>query len=174
MNPAYGIGIICGLVIGVIASIFILKATKTDGKIKCKYDERQLLARGKAYAISFWTLVGCCCVYGTYSNFTEKLVVDPFCGLAISVCFAAAVQISYCIWHDAYLSLNEDKKKVVIAFIALGAINILFGIINLIEGEWIENGMLSARCLNMVVGIFFVWIGIVYFIKKVHTKNEME
>lgn len=174
MNMAYVLGLICGIGMGIIVLFIILKLTKTDGRIKCKYDERQKIARGKAYAIAFWTLVGYNGLYGIYSAFTKKVVVEPVCGLTIGICIAAVVQISYCIWQDAYFSLNEDKKKLFLTFSVLGCANIVIGIITLIDGKWFEDGVLTIRCLNMVVGFLFIVIGIVYFVKKACSKNEME
>ena len=45
----YGMGVVCGILVGLLLMVVILKLTKTDGSLKCKYDERQQLVRGKGF-----------------------------------------------------------------------------------------------------------------------------
>ena len=51
-------GVAVGLMVGMIIVVFALKLIHKDGKMKTRYDEMQKINRGKAYAISFWTLLG--------------------------------------------------------------------------------------------------------------------
>ena len=53
MNVEMALGMVTGLVLGLILFIIILKVTKKDGKIKCQYDERQELARGKGFKYGY-------------------------------------------------------------------------------------------------------------------------
>ena len=53
MNESMVLGILCGLLIGGIVVVIILKLTKEDGSVKCKYDERQQLVRGIGFKYGF-------------------------------------------------------------------------------------------------------------------------
>ena len=173
MESGMALGLLCGAMVGILIAIVILKMTKTDGSIKCKYDERQKLVRGEAYKYSFWTLTIYCCLYGLFSESIGK-VVDNLTVMVIGICIAVSIQICYSIWHDAYFSLNEDKKKVFIAFGILGVINVAMGLVNLFSGECFENGRLTYRSSNLFCGLLFVVIFIAYSLKNMKNKREME
>ena len=173
MEYGIALGLMCGAFVGILIALVIMKMTKTDGSIKCKYDERQKLVRGEAYKYGFWTLVIYSFCYGLLSGIVEK-VVDNLTVMVIGICLAACIEICYSIWHDAYFSLNEDKKKVFIAFGIIGVINIVMGLINLFSGECFENGQLTYRSSNLFCGLLFVVVFIIYSLKNMKNNKEME
>lgn len=173
MEYGHELGLMCGAIVGILFAIIIMKMTKTDGSIKCKYDERQKLVRGEAYKYGFWTLIIYNACYGILSDLVEK-VADNLTVIVIGIFLAAAIQICYSIWNDAYFSLNENRKKMFFVFGILGVTNMSMGLINLFSGECFENGQLTFRSINLFCGLFFIVIFIADRLKNKENKKEME
>ena len=108
MNVSLMLAMLCGVACGLILVAIILKITKTkkDNGIKCKYDERQIIARGHGFKLGFFTLVIYDFIYGMLGIFSTKQLFDPLLAMTIGIMIAAAVHITYCIWKEAYFSLN--------------------------------------------------------------------
>lgn len=173
MNVALLLGLGCGVLIGVILVIAILKATKKDGSIKCKYDERQEVARGKGFKYGFFTLlIYEVCFAMVVSSITSMLNTTLLMLLSLLGCgIAIAVYVTYCIWHEAYISLNENKTRVLIAFIIIAVVNVAIGIVNIsnVTGTDISMGWANIFC-----GILFFEIFIAMGIKKIADRRNEE
>jgi len=176
MNVSLMLAMLCGVACGLILVAIILKITKTkkDNGIKCKYDERQIIARGHGFKLGFFTLVIYDFIYGMLGIFSTKQLFDPLLAMTIGIMIAAAVHITYCIWKEAYFSLNEEPKRVLIAFLLIALANILIGIVNISNGEIFTNGVLNFRIVNLLCGFFFFEIFIALGIKKLVNKKEKE
>ena len=167
-------GLALGLLVGLLLVVVILKVTKKDGKIKCKYDERQEVVRGRAFKYAFFTLMGCCIFYGVVNSMGERFYMDPLAGMVFNICVGVTVYASYCIWKESYFSLNENPKRVLIAFGVIGVFNTAMGISHICDGSIMENGMVSFRCVNLICGIMlFVIMGVIVA-KKIALKREAE
>ena len=55
MNIAYIIGVIVGVAVGLVLTFLLIRYSRTDKKIKPKYDERQELIRGRGFKYAFYT-----------------------------------------------------------------------------------------------------------------------
>ena len=174
MNEYMLMGTIIGLVVGVFIVIIILKLTKKDGKLKCEYDERQDAVRGKGYRLSFSVLAIYNFLYGFYGILIEKPFLDPFVAMMFGICLSVAVHVSYCIWHDAYFSLNENPKKVLFAFAAIAIFNLLIGAIGIREGNMIRDGVITFRSVNLICGMMFIVIFIALLAKRIKSKIDLE
>ena len=124
MNIAYVLGVVCGLLVGGLLLFLILKLTKKDGNVKCKYDERQELARGKGYKIGFFTVISYSAVYMILSE-TLHQYFEPGVLLFIGICLGVFAYAAYCIWNEAYIALNENPKRMTIAFLLIAVINLV-------------------------------------------------
>ena len=168
------VGILVGMLIGIIIVTFFMKFTKKDGDMKCKYDERQANVRGKGYKLSFFTLFIYNAIYGLLGIMIEKRYVDSLAAMMIGICLAVAVYVVYCIWNDAYFSLNENPRRVIIGFGLIALLNLLLGVMNLYDGMVITDGMLNYRSVNLICGVLFIIIFITLILKANNNKHRRQ
>jgi hypothetical protein len=173
MNVGLLIALGCGMLIGLVLVAIILKVTKKDGSIKCKYDERQELARGKGFKYSFFTLLiynvilafGISAQETTLNHLILMMLILLGCGISI------AVYVTYCIWKEAYISLNENKTRVLIAFMLIALSNFVIGFVNISNTG---NTQISLGWVNVFCGCLFLEIFAAMGIKKFmsHRKED--
>ena len=169
---AYIAGIICGLAICVIIGlIFRLRRGKKSNQGKIEYDERQLLARGKAYKAGFFVTMIYCLLFAALSV-TELPFFQSVTGMLIGVFLGIAVFAVTAIHNDAYLGLNENKRSFLILGIVVAVANLLTGVLNGMDGELFVDGQLTFDCLNLMVGILFVVIIAALLIHDCQAKKE--
>ncbi len=180
MNIYYALGLICGVAVGLVfVALLVCLTRKMGGKIdlECKqgaYDERQLLARGVAYKYAFYTLM-----IGVVSiSLLDTMGIKMFMSLAgimLVIFVSLAVFATICILKDAYMSLYENVKGVVIMFSAIAILNLAIAIGNLMDGmSFIENGVLSVRCTNLIVGLLFIYILPVFIGRVIYNNKQLE
>lgn len=174
MSVSMKVGILVGILLGVIIILLFLKLTKNDGDMKCKYDERQANIRGKGYKLSFFTLLLYNAIYGLLGIVTEKRYVDSMAAMMLGMCLSVAVYAVYCIWNDAYFSLNENPRRLLIGFGLIALFNLLIGGISLFDGMVITDGMLNYRSANLMCGVLFIIIFITLLIKATNNKRRSQ
>ena len=146
-------------------SCIAMKSLNKDKKVKQKYDERQLLVRGDAYKYGFLaTLItnGVLMVLSV-DNQTKFLGVSAF---FLPIFVGIVAQITYSIFKDAYIGLNANTKSYLIFMAFVGILNLAIAIIATINGELIEDGVLSYSFLNYLCGGLFIILGLELFIKS--------
>lgn len=174
MDTAIAIGIGCGLVFGGILTAIILKLTKNDGSVKCKYDERQTLVRGRGFKYGFFTLMVYDLIYGFLDMALERRYADNFTALFMGVCLGVLVYVSYCIWNEGYFSMNENPRRVLAAFAIIAVINFSVSAYPLTHDELLTDGMLTYHCTNLVCGLLFVVIFLELLVKWLMGRKEEE
>ena len=181
MSIYYLLGVICGVALGlVLVAVLVWLTRKLGGKIdlnikKGAYDERQLLARGVAYKYAFFTLMIGMVIIALMEEIAGIKLFMSMAGVWVVVCISLAVFATICIVKDAYMSLYENAKGVVIMFSAIGLLNIAIGIGNIVDGmPLIENGVLSVRCANLIVGLLFVYILPVFIGRVIYNNKQLE
>lgn len=168
-------GILCGIIVGTIIVILFLKLTKKDASVKCKFDERQELIRGRGFKYGFFTLL----IYDAFvAFFYESLALNQYIDSIllhlIGIFIAILVYVSYCIWNEGYFSVNENPKKVLIGFAVIAVFNFLIGYMQLKDKGIFENGVLTYRCINLLCGFIFLIIFAQLLMKKLLIKAEEE
>lgn len=176
----YYLGVVLGIAIG-IAFVAFLKwlIRKMGGKFgygKCKgsYDERQIIARGQAYKAAFFTLMFYVCMVAFISEFLENPLLMSFAGTWIGVCLSITVFAIVCIIKDAYMSLYENAKGIIMMFLVVGISNVGIGILSLEKQPIIENKALSIYCINLIVGSMFLIILAVFCGKLLFDKRNIQ
>lgn len=178
---SYIAGMCCG-----IAAVFLLvlvirilcRRHQSISKIlstEITYDERQILARGKAYQTAFLVLVG----YVLAASFLDELLNCPvlmsFGGLWLGVCLSILVFVCICIWRDAYLSLQENAKEFNIMGIVISILNLIPGFLSLSRKQpFLVNGSISYRYINLMVGGLFLLITLLFDLKLIYDKRAEE
>ena len=87
-------------------------------------------------------------------------------GVVFGIMLGVGVYAVYCIWHEGYFALNENPKRVLIAFTVIAAANFWIAAANIIDGVMVENGMLTFRSMNLFCGIMFLVIVAALFFRK--------
>lgn len=82
------------------------------------------------------------------------------------------VYVLYCIWNEGYISLNENPKKVMIAFTVIGIANIGLGIGKILQEGLTENGMLTIDSINLLLGVMMLITVGALAIKSALNKKE--
>lgn len=173
MNNAMAIGIGCGIVVALIITFILLLVMKTDGSLKCKYDERQELVRGRGFKYGFFTLLIYFAVYGYLGIALEKLPVDHMTGCFVGILLGVLVCACYQIWNEGYFALNENRRRVLIIFAVVAVVNFLIAGRNMMHGEMVHNGVLTIHSLNLFCGLMFIIIAVVLFLKdRLGAKEE--
>ena len=153
----YIVGIVVGILVGVgiVALLFKLKV------MDLTFDERQERARGQAYKYGFWTLLTCLLLYG-FSDMVLGRWCDVLVGAMLCVAASLMVFASVCIVKDAYLSLKEQPRAVLIMLTIVAALNLAIGAMNWKNGRVMENGILNFAAVNGICGIMVLVILVIY------------
>lgn len=180
-NKYYALGIICGFLTAfLIAMLVRWGILKAGGRISmaCKpdsYDERQQLARGIAYKRAFFVLLFYVAVVSTLKEAADIPIFMSLGGMWLGVCMAVTVFAVTCIVHDAYLSLYENAKGVILMLSGVGVLNLFIGMEYLTgEKPFLENGVLAANSTNLTVGVTFLIIVAVFIGRLRYNKKQLE
>ena len=160
MSIAKIAGIVTGIVVAVLLVVLMGVLFRKQGGVgfgRARYDERQQLARGKAFRAGFFTVL----IYEVLYAFGDLMGLRwtvLFTGVMIGLFLGTAVFGVVAICKDAYLSLNEKPQGWLV----------LWGIIILATGacvaalivhrELVQDGVLTANWLNALCGGLFVVI----------------
>lgn len=132
------LGFLCGLLFGLGLFLLLMKLTKKEGFLKCKYDERQKLVQGNGFRYGFQTNICLNLLYILFYSVFQKSYTDLPLTLFIGILAGILVYACYCIWNEGYFSLNEYPRRVVILLLILLAV----------------NGMIAAQMLHGGVDLF--------------------
>lgn len=164
------LGIVTAFIIFFIIAVLLRKVTggAQTGAGGEKYDERQHLARGKAYRAAYAALMAYLIAYGTLDMLLERPWCTTMVGCAIGICVSVLVFVVMCIFSDAYLSMKEKPAYVIGIFTCLGGVNGGLAAMSLFFGHdpMVEDGMLTYRCLNLIVFVMFIIILAAMLIKR--------
>ena len=132
---------VAGLVVGKLAGKKLGKA---------EFDERQQLARGKAYKAGFYTLlVGLLAVY-LIPIFTEWQPKDtallPFAVICIGVTVFACVAVA----NDAYLGIRQNPRTMLLVMGVVVVCNLLAGF-SVMRSADFPNGITVQNSMNLII-----------------------
>ncbi len=164
------VGCLCGLLVCTFLIIVFMKVTKNNKMIICRYDERQLQAKGKGYQYGFFTYMIYNGMLGVFHIVRLELPIDEAVLILIGIWLGIVVYVIYCIKERAYIALNENIGKLNVVFIVMSAVNILVGIISVLSGIIVEEGRVTWRIFNLIVGVSV--LGIVFIMN--HYNRNME
>ena len=157
----YHIGIALGISAGLLAGLLFVALLFKKKILDMHFDERQELARGKAFQYGFLTLLATTYAYGV-----SDILFGRWCDVlaGVSICLAAGLCVFAvtCILKDAYLSLREKPWVVMTMFALLTLLNLGFGVMHGLHGELVEDGVLTFRAVNPILGAATLLILIVY------------
>ena len=151
MSIAYLIGLAVGIAAAVILVVIVARfgARYQDKNRPSEYDERQKAARGKAFQVGFFTLLG-------YNGLCYLLDVaevrwcEPMNATVLGIFLSATVFVVTAIRLDAYLKMNENLKSTIWLWALILLCNGVSMVMRGIDGElfWYRNGMLGGDWTN--------------------------
>lgn len=169
----YSAGILFGLTVGVLAGLLFVMFLFKKRVLDTHFDERQERARGKAFQYAFSSLAISAYAYGV-----SDLVLGTWCDVlaGVSLCLALSICVFAvtCILKDAYLSLREKPRTVMTLFTLLTLANLGFGGVYAASGGLVENGVLTFRAVNPIIGVATLVILIVYIVNHLLRNREEE
>lgn len=169
----YHAGVTLGISVGILAGLFVIVLLFKKKVLDMHFDERQERARGKAFQYGFFTLIITIYAYGVsdvmFGRWCDVLTGGAIC-LAISLCVFAVT----CILKDAYLSLREKPRTVMTMFALISAVNLGLGGMYAFSGDLLENGVLTFRAVNPILGLATLVILVVYIVNYLLRSREEE
>lgn len=163
----YLLGMIVGVIFALAFFILSLFIRKKKGTYPCKYDERQMVGRGKAFQAGFFTLLsaGALCNIG---DFASPLPGGSFLWNIGVLLLGVTVFAVTAIHFDAYLSLNENPQQ----FLATGAC-FVFAMATIGLGN-LHSNRPEGRIMGIInFGVGIVWIIIVAAL-LLHRRNSQK
>lgn len=170
-NFIYGIGFMAGL-LGAMFIGLIIVLVKIQKKKHTQFDERQVLARGAAYKVSFFVAIFymLACFLAElfelkWAIFTVQMIIGVFI-----TCVVFAIM---CIFTNAYFGVNQKNSKAYIVVLAcIGLMNTFIGINNLSDWEPLfTDGTLNLSSINFIAAIFLFIMVIALIIKVILEKR---
>lgn len=158
MNLGYASGVICGLLaVALVSTLLALLRRKGCTSKNAQYDERQEQARGKSYRYAFFTLVIYLLVWGLFELATGIRWCDTCTGCFLGIFVSVDVFAITAVCSDAYFAVNERPGWFLGIFSVVTVLNLAIGARQLLHGEAIiENGLLTYRSCNLLVGVCFL------------------
>ena len=166
-------GVFVGLAAGLLAGLAFIKFLFKKKVLDMHFDERQERARGKAFQYGFFTLLIAAYAYGI-SDVLLGRWCDVLTGVTLCIALALCVFAVTCILKDAYLSLRERPRQVMTMFALLSALNLGVGVMQGLHGDLMEDGVLTIRAVNPIIGFATLVILIVYIVKYFLRNREEE
>lgn len=170
---SYHMGVLFGILVGVVAAAGLLAFLFKKKVLDMHFDERQELARGKAFQYGFFTLMIAVYVYGT-----SDVIFGRWCDVltGVTICIAAGICVFAitCILKDAYLSLREKPRTIMTMFALMTLVNLGFGAMYAYSGDLVEDGVLTFRAVNPIIGFATLVILIVYIVNHLLRSREGE
>ncbi len=169
----YHAGIALGLAIGLLAGFLFVAFLFKRKVLDMHFDERQERARGKAFQYGFFTLLISAYAYAV-SDMVLGRWCDPMAGVTLCVAAGMCVFAVTCILKDAYLSLREKPRTIMTMFALLSSVNLGFGVLHHIHPGLVENGVLTYRAVNPIIGLATLVILVVYIVNYLLRPREEE
>jgi hypothetical protein len=162
------------LIGGFILALYIGGSKSGDIRLKSAYDERQKLARGKAFRATYFMLI----FYLIGNQIINRLGVvwsTSGTGILIGILLSVAVFIIMCVLNDAYLSLSKKPPYFYGFFSAIGLTNLISGIRHFQNGESVMiNGLFNSHCIYFVSLSLCVVVIVVFAVKnRVERKRSL-
>lgn len=174
MSIAKIAGIVTGIVVAVLLVVLMGVLFRKQGGVgfgRAKYDERQQLARGKAFRAGFFTVLIYEVIYALGDLLGLRWTI-PFTGVMIGLFLGTAVFGVVAVCQDAYLSLNEKPQGWLVLW---GIIILSNGVCvadQIVHRELVQNGLLTANWLNALCGGLFVVILVAQLLHSARARRE--
>lgn len=172
---SYVLGVIAGILLVFLVYGILRVVTKRRGKCaNAQFDERQVVARGRAYRYAFFTVLFYLLGWGLFELAADIRLWDTYTGCFLGVFLSVTVFAVVAILNDAYFAVNEKPATYLGIFALVTVLNLGIGVWNLATGgePIVEHGILTYHSVNLLVGGMFLIITIVAAVRVWQGKRE--
>jgi hypothetical protein len=149
-------GIVIGIGIGLGIYFLLFRYLRgKGGSVFSKYDERQKAAQGKAYRNGYWTLVGLLALWYVANLCDIWLPSGRNLTILIVMLAGVLVYVVSCILMDAYIGLNDNRKRSIISLSVVGVLNLVLAVISRSanSSSWMTNLLVGVMTLVVLAAI---------------------
>jgi MFS family permease len=169
----YVMGIFAGLAVAAVVLLLRTRSRKSKGVVPAeKYDERQQLARGKAFKAAFFILMIYTAIQGMLATLLGLVWCDMLTSAVIGICLALTVFLIISILNDAYITLQESPSRAISIFVACSMMNLVVGISTAEKEAVIAGGQLTYHALNLIIAAMFFIVLVVFVGKWRHDSSN--
>lgn len=139
----------------VIIVLLVLASRRRERKNGEQFDERQMIARGKAAQVAFFSMIA---YYWCYllTIWFEIEWCDYDFGIVLGIMIALAVFALCAIWNEAYLAINDSGKRSFVVLVILALVFAWESFIVIDRNQVISDGKLTGFAMNIVITIMHV------------------
>lgn len=169
------IGVLVAIVAAVLGVCIVARLVEKHFPRE-NFDERQKIARGNAYRVSFWLGVVYnlgVLIYLTGLMDGRKPLIEPYL-LAVggfwlvTLCFHG-----YCLLADAALPLGQKTKGMAIGYLMIGAMQLSMALNQYRRHPVLSLvGRESHTVMMLMLGVFFLSLSVMYTIRTVWQEKE--
>lgn len=167
----YKLGVVAGMLAGLAVGFLVIHILKRRTIIDFTFDERQMLARGKAYTWAFFTLAVMTLVEAVYTELVGRWC-DSLFGAFLCIGVSVVVFAGTCIRNDAYMSLKEKPRTVMLTFGIIALFNLLVSLSPIHEGLIFQNGVVTFRAINLACAALLAVIMVIYATNRMLTRED--
>ena len=166
--------IFIGVLFGVILGLITISLFSTDNKAKPAYDERQQVARYKSGFYGFFAVISLVILWGLLemAHITVPAQNSAICFTIVTI--GLLVMVSVGIWNDGYFAMNQNKKGLRIFLGIWGILQLALGVIAMLRGAIVENGILNYRVITFELGIVLTFLSVLSLVKDYKDAGEDE
>ncbi|SDA43992.1 hypothetical protein SAMN02910368_00504 [Lachnospiraceae bacterium G11] len=167
------VGALFGLIFGgFLAALLMVLGTRDDKNVP-KYDERQIAEQGKAYKYGFFTALMMLALVACSGLLQIEIPMEQSMLCTFVVVVMVAVMATPLIMKDAYFSLRENKRFLIIVVGILGLVNLAIGVGAIASGRIMADGKVSFMGgANLAAAALLIYIEIAIIIKSIIDKKE--
>ena len=170
MNTSMALGFVTGILVVAIVCAVMGKMAKKKGVFgKGQYDERQQIARGRAFTWAYATLLVYLAIWMVLRTMEIPFFMEGI-SVVIGALLSIAVFVAYSIFHDAYFKASESPKTWLIIISAISLLNLGLGAGRLFRGETIAERLYNN--MNLFVGALFLVVVACVVIKRAVDRRE--
>ncbi len=162
-----------GFLVGIIIGLAIVAIAMALKKKKWVFDERQQLARGKAFKAAYITLLISMFLLRLVQEFADAVIFGTFMVELVALFISLAVFAIVCIFNDAYLSLNERPKTVMLVASGIALLNLGIGLMNIHNMGAAEKAALPLVSINLICAGVLAAIVIVFGVRTAIVHKRM-
>lgn len=166
------VGCIVGFLGGLGIAIILLVFVKKKGEYKDKFDERQILVRGRAFKYGMITALIYFAILGILTEGKLLNYFKPSGLIMVGVLLSIGVCAGYAIWNDGYFSLSTNKNRLIVSFGIITVFMASTSVLSILSGMIIDDGKISFLVTNIFGTIMFIVIFVILIIKAVIDSRE--
>ncbi len=155
----------------IVIMIANIAGKKSGRQMDSQFDERQIIARNKAYMTGFFVFLMLIMADVLLKLLGTPFYVDPL-GELSAVFFGIGVFAILAIWNDAFLVPAQKPGLLILLYGVITAERMLRFLSGLRSGECYSDGRFTLSAINGVIGITFFAILVTFLIKQHQDRSE--